>query len=115
MRFYSKAIHEVEDLRHSRTITIAISHHGHNIFQFVPVTRAKMNKKASSSTSLLAPTIDDFHILKPISKGAFGKVFLGTRKGQSRPLYAIKVMRKDEVVQKNMTGQGGNSIENILA
>ena len=27
----------------------------------------------------------------------------------------IKVMRKDEVVQKNMTGQGGNSIENILA
>ena len=41
MRFYSKAIHEVEDLRHSRTITIAISHHGHNIFQFVPVTRAK--------------------------------------------------------------------------
>ena len=64
-----------------------------------------MNKKASSSTSLLAPTIDDFHILKPISKGAFGKVFLGTRKGQSRPLYAIKVMRKDEVVQKNMTGQ----------
>ena len=64
----------------------------------------KMNKTVSSTS--LAPTIDDFHILKPISKGAFGKVFLGTRKGQSsRPLYAIKVMRKDEVVQKNMTGQ----------
>ena len=50
-----------------------------------------MNKTVSSTS--LAPTIDDFHILKPISKGAFGKVFLGTRKGQSRPLYAIKVIR----------------------
>ena len=66
-----------------------------------------MNKKVSStsSSSLLAPTINDFCILKPISRGAFGKVFLGTRKGQSRPLYAIKVMHKAEVVQKNMTDQ----------
>ena len=81
--------------------------------QFLPVSRVKkvralkMNKTVSSTS--LAPTIDDFHILKPISKGAFGKVFLGTRKGQSRPLYAIKVMRKEEVVQKNMTGQGCSS------
>ena len=71
------------------------------------VRALKMNKTVSSTS--LAPTIDDFHILKPISKGAFGKVFLGTRKGQSRPLYAIKVMRKEEVVQKNMTGQGCSS------
>ena len=28
-----------------------------------------------------APTIDDFEIMKPISRGAFGKVFLGRRKG----------------------------------
>ena len=27
----------------------------------------------------LAPTVEDFEILKPISRGAFGKVFLGRR------------------------------------
>ncbi|XP_059082263.1 serine/threonine-protein kinase greatwall-like isoform X2 [Tigriopus californicus] len=53
----------------------------------------------------LAPTMQDFHILKPISRGAFGKVFLGTKQGQSRPLYAIKVMKKSEVVDKNMVSQ----------
>ena len=36
------------------------------------------------------PDINDFTILKPISKGAFGKVFLGKRKTDNR-LYAIKV------------------------
>ena len=36
------------------------------------------------------PDINDFTILKPISKGAFGKVFLGKRKTDKR-LYAIKV------------------------
>ena len=65
----------------------------------------RMLRPAGQSMTSLAPTIDDFCILKPISRGAFGKVFLGTRRGQSRPVYAIKVMRKSEVVQKNMTAQ----------
>lgn len=57
------------------------------------------------STAGLAPTMQDFQILKPISRGAFGKVFLGTKKGQAKPLYAIKVMKKSEVVDKNMVSQ----------
>ena len=36
------------------------------------------------------PDVDDFIILKPISKGAFGQVYLGQRKTDQR-LYAIKV------------------------
>ena len=36
------------------------------------------------------PDVDDFMILKPISKGAFGQVYLGKRKTNQK-LYAIKV------------------------
>lgn len=36
------------------------------------------------------PSIDDFIVLKPISRGAFGKVYLARKKCNSR-LYAIKV------------------------
>eukprot|EP00095_Tigriopus_kingsejongensis_P004076 maker-scaffold1580_size34946-snap-gene-0.8 protein:Tk04076 transcript:maker-scaffold1580_size34946-snap-gene-0.8-mRNA-1 annotation:"microtubule-associated serine threonine-protein kinase-like" len=57
------------------------------------------------SAASLAPTMEDFQILKPISRGAFGKVFLGCKKGQSKPLYAIKVMKKSDVVDKNMVAQ----------
>ncbi|XP_078661526.1 serine/threonine-protein kinase greatwall-like [Branchiostoma floridae x Branchiostoma belcheri] len=51
-----------------------------------------------------APNIDDFEILKPISRGAFGKVFL-SRKKNNQKLYAIKVVRKADMVQKNMVHQ----------
>lgn len=36
------------------------------------------------------PSIEDFVVLKPISRGAFGKVYLARKKCNSR-LYAIKV------------------------
>ncbi|XP_060920533.1 serine/threonine-protein kinase greatwall isoform X1 [Labrus mixtus] len=51
-----------------------------------------------------APSIEDFIILKPISRGAFGKVYLARKKCNAR-LYAIKVMKKADMVDKNMTGQ----------
>ena len=43
------------------------------------------------------PDINDFTILKPISKGAFGKVFLGKRKTDNR-LYAIKVSSSSKMI-----------------
>lgn len=84
-----------------------------------------------------APSIQDFVVLKPISRGAFGKVYLARKKCNAR-LYAIKVcflrclldilfvvvgsfvlffiypnvllpdlkvMKKADMVDKNMTGQ----------
>lgn len=36
------------------------------------------------------PSIEDFVVLKPISRGAFGKVYLARKKCNAR-LYAIKV------------------------
>ncbi|XP_070784462.1 serine/threonine-protein kinase greatwall [Enoplosus armatus] len=50
------------------------------------------------------PSIEDFIVLKPISRGAFGKVYLARKKCNAR-LYAIKVMKKAAMVDKNMTGQ----------
>ena len=57
--------------------------------------------------------MDDFEILKPISKGAFGRVYLA-RKKESGDLYAIKVMRKADLVRKNMVESARNE-RNILA
>nr|XP_019958768.1 PREDICTED: serine/threonine-protein kinase greatwall [Paralichthys olivaceus] len=51
-----------------------------------------------------APSIEDFVVLKPVSRGAFGKVYLARKKCNAR-LYAIKVMKKADMVDKNMTGQ----------
>ena len=51
------------------------------------------------------PSIEDFQILKPISRGAFGKVFLGQKKDKPGKKYAIKVMKKEDMVIKNMVNQ----------
>ncbi|XP_070564918.1 serine/threonine-protein kinase greatwall-like isoform X2 [Ptychodera flava] len=50
------------------------------------------------------PSIQDFDIIKPISRGAFGKVFLGRHKVKNK-LYAIKAMKKADMVNKNMVQQ----------
>ncbi|XP_069937652.1 serine/threonine-protein kinase greatwall isoform X2 [Cherax quadricarinatus] len=51
------------------------------------------------------PEIEDFQFLKPISRGAFGKVFLGCKKDNLTRLYAIKVVKKSDIVHKNMIEQ----------
>lgn len=61
-----------------------------------------------------APEIHDFCIIKPISRGAFGKVFLGCKKSNMDVMYAIKVMKKTEMVNKNMVTQVVNE-RNALA
>ncbi|XP_058388649.1 serine/threonine-protein kinase greatwall isoform X5 [Diceros bicornis minor] len=48
------------------------------------------------------PSIEEFTIVKPISRGAFGKVYLG-QKGDK--LYAVKVVKKADMINKNMTHQ----------
>ena len=60
----------------------------------------------TNSSLQLAPKIEDFDILKPISRGAFGKVFIGRKKGDAtKKVYAIKVMQKSEMIKKNMISQ----------
>ncbi|XP_047666802.1 serine/threonine-protein kinase greatwall isoform X3 [Tachysurus fulvidraco] len=50
------------------------------------------------------PSIEDFTVLKPISRGAFGKVFLSRKKNNSK-LYAVKVVKKSDMLDKNMSDQ----------
>jgi serine/threonine-protein kinase RIM15 len=51
--------------------------------------------------SRAAPTsIKDFDIIKPISKGAFGSVFLAKKKATG-DYYAIKVLKKADMIAKN--------------
>lgn len=52
-------------------------------------------------------TIEDFEIIKPISRGAFGRVFLA-RKRATGDLFAIKVLKKADMIRKN-------AVESILA
>lgn len=67
----------------------------------------------SLRTSPMHPTskdrtsIDDFEIIKPISRGAFGRVFLA-KKRTTGDLFAIKVLKKADMIRKN-------AVESILA
>ncbi|KAI9330299.1 kinase-like domain-containing protein, partial [Obelidium mucronatum] len=47
-----------------------------------------------------SPSIKDFEIIKPISKGAFGSVYLA-KKRLTGDYYAIKVLRKSDMIAKN--------------
>ena len=48
----------------------------------------------------VAPSIKDFEIIKPISKGAFGSVYLSKKKSTAE-YFAIKVLKKADMVAKN--------------
>jgi serine/threonine-protein kinase RIM15 len=57
------------------------------------------------STTIPAPrssptSIKDFDIIKPISKGAFGSVFLAKKKATG-DYYAVKVLKKADMIAKN--------------
>ncbi|KAG0280247.1 hypothetical protein BGZ96_001616 [Linnemannia gamsii] len=56
---------------------------------------------AASAYKSRVPSIQDFEIIKPISRGAFGKVYLA-RKKTTKDLYAIKILKKADMVRKNM-------------
>ncbi|KAF3358090.1 hypothetical protein VDGD_03223 [Verticillium dahliae] len=49
------------------------------------------------------PSIKDFEIIKPISKGAFGSVYLSKKKSTGE-YFAIKVLKKADMVAKNQVG-----------
>ncbi|XP_067291451.1 serine/threonine-protein kinase greatwall isoform X2 [Pseudorasbora parva] len=57
-----------------------------------------------SNSAVKAPSIEDFVLVKPISRGAFGKVYLA-RKTCNSKLFAVKVVKKADMVDKNMTDQ----------
>ncbi|KAJ4963781.1 hypothetical protein NE237_023720 [Protea cynaroides] len=74
---------------------------------FAVDTASQSSAMSTPSFSSHRTSIDDFEIMKPISRGAFGKVFLA-RKRTTGDLFAIKVLKKLDMLRKN-------DIERILA
>ncbi|TXG49962.1 hypothetical protein EZV62_025837 [Acer yangbiense] len=69
-----------------------------------PVDGAILEKPIGHTDDLPAENrcvgLEDFEVLKVVGQGAFAKVYQVRRSGTSE-IYAMKVMRKDKIVQKN--------------
>jgi serine/threonine protein kinase len=70
-----------------------------SLFKQPNVQKDRVNTPSASRSKMVS--IQDFEILKPISRGAFGRVYLASKK-RTGDLYAIKVIRKRDIIRKNM-------------
>jgi serine/threonine protein kinase len=63
--------------------------------EYFQVAQKSFNARYSEAK----PSLEDFEFLKPISKGAFGQVFLAKHKRTS-DLFAIKVLKKNNIMRR---------------
>ncbi|CAF0821828.1 unnamed protein product [Didymodactylos carnosus] len=57
-------------------------------------------------SKLQFPTISDFHFIKIISRGGYGRVYLATKKNdENKTKYAVKVINKHDIRKKNLINQ----------
>jgi len=70
---------------------------GQNFGSSVPLSSSATSPSVISRS---VPSIKDFEIIKPISKGAFGSVYLA-KKRLTGDYFAIKVLKKADMVAKN--------------
>ena len=68
---------------------------------------------AGGAAATAAMTIDDFNVIKPISRGAFGRVYLAEKRSTG-DRFALKVIRKADVLKKNLV-QSVNNERSIMA
>jgi ribosomal protein S6 kinase beta len=59
-----------------------------------------LNDEEENLTEIQRVGIEDFEVLKVVGQGAFAKVYQVRKKGTSE-IYAMKVMRKDKIMEKN--------------
>ena len=95
--FSSPVIHPVR--HHRRQSSAAISDF---VMKPPPSPRLNTNQAPPQGRST-QPSIKDFEIIKPISKGAFGSVYLSKKKSTAE-YFAIKVLKKADMVAKNQVG-----------
>ena len=84
-------------------------HHHHHHRRQSSATSSELSRTGQSPNLTMTnppqpraapPSIKDFEIIKPISKGAFGSVYLA-RKKTTGDYYAIKALKKTDMVAKN--------------
>ncbi|KAJ3090820.1 hypothetical protein HK102_002563 [Quaeritorhiza haematococci] len=81
------------------------NHRGRSLSnQSLNSTNASVTDLSNQQKRNNIPSIRDFEILKPISRGAYGKVYLA-KKRTTQDLFAIKILKKDDMVRKNMVSQ----------
>lgn len=93
-------IHESED---SEELVECV--HGETVKELQePSNDSKIEKHfndiGENSVKVESVGIEDFDILKFVGQGAFAKVYQVRKKGSSE-IYAMKVMRKDKIMEKN--------------
>ena len=75
---------------------------------------------ADDTRDMLNPQIkiskDDFHLIKVIGRGTFGKVFM-VRKKDTNVIYAMKVLKKEQIASRNLRvkTKGNNYLFIIIA
>ncbi|KAK7287087.1 hypothetical protein RIF29_00119 [Crotalaria pallida] len=64
------------------------------------IAEESLNDDDGNLMKIQRVSIEDFEILKVVGQGAFAKVYQVRKKGTSE-IYAMKVMRKDKIMEKN--------------
>ncbi|KAF3769300.1 hypothetical protein M406DRAFT_251013 [Cryphonectria parasitica EP155] len=84
---------------HRRQSSAAISSSAGESVKLPPSPRLN-GVTAQPLARAVPPSIKDFEVIKPISKGAFGSVYLSKKKSTGE-YFAIKVLKKADMVAKN--------------
>lgn len=80
---------------HRRQSSVTSEHTGRP-----PVSPRLSGVNPTQQNRAVPPSIKDFEIIKPISKGAFGSVYLSKKKSTG-DYFAIKVLKKADMIAKN--------------
>jgi hypothetical protein len=88
--------------RTSTTVTTATKQQPQPQPSSVPISATSTTSSSTNTSAHRSspPTIKDYDIIKPISKGAFGSVFLA-KKRLTGDYYAIKFLKKSDMIAKN--------------
>ncbi|KAH9607453.1 hypothetical protein KSS87_019350 [Heliosperma pusillum] len=99
---YIQLCGQIDDEKGGRSLTMADEDSSVEEDPVRSLRASPINPSTKARTS-----IEDFEIIKPISRGAYGRVFLA-KKRATGDLFAIKVLKKADMIRKN-------AVESILA